>query len=184
MIKSKPCKYCKSTFHTAYKCQNNPKNIGKYSSITNKKSDKDKSKNKKAKPKTETRSKIIKKLDAIFSKYVRLYYSDNYGNVACYTCDSKMHWKSSQNGHFFSRVHHSTRWDIDNCRVQDYRCNVALNGNYIVYTRRMIKEVGMEKVDELERKSRSNIKISTIELREMIEYYTKEVGKLLTLKAS
>ncbi len=37
-------------------------------------------------PSKPSRSKIVKKLDAIFSQYIRLKDADHNGDVSCFTC--------------------------------------------------------------------------------------------------
>lgn len=143
-------------------------------SMTNKLS----TKAKKPTKKPIKRSKVVKDLDAIFSQYIRLKYANEYGEVACYTCGAKMNWKEAQNGHFYSRARYTTRWEEANCRVQDYRCNVALSGNYIVYTRNMLAEIGSEALDLIENRSKSIEKIPTSLLIEKISYYKTEVERL------
>jgi len=133
--------------------------------------------------KKQSRSKIVKKLDAIFSQYIRLKNSVLVGGdllAMCVTCKEVKPWKEQQNGHFITRGRYPTRWDETNCHVQDYRCNVALKGNYIEYTKYMIDEYGREYVDELEIKSRRTAKFSTVELLEMINDYEEKVKSLLT----
>jgi len=52
--------------------------------------------------KKPSRGKLVKKLDAVFSQYIRL--KDSVGGYAtCFTCGKKDHWKKLQNGHFQSR---------------------------------------------------------------------------------
>ena len=69
------------------------------------------------KPKKPTRTSIVKKLDTVFSIYIRRRYAVN--DIAkCVTCGKQDHWKSLQCGHFMSRKHLSTRWNEDNCQVQ------------------------------------------------------------------
>ena len=130
------------------------------------------------KAKSRNRSYYVKQLDNIYSQYIRLKYADNNGMVECYTCGSKMHWKEAQHGHFFTRARYSTRWDDDNSRVQDYRCNVALGGNYIIYTRKMLAELGEDRFAALELKSNTIAKVPTSDLVEKISYYKTEVAKL------
>ena len=60
-----------------------------------------------------------------------------------------------------------------NCHSGCYRCNVLLKGNYIAYTLYMIDRYGREAVDKLEIKAKSNTKITTVEIREMIDKYKK-----------
>jgi hypothetical protein len=40
-------------------------------------------------PRKISRKNLIKKLDAIFSEYIRRKYADKNGIVKCYTCDKK-----------------------------------------------------------------------------------------------
>ena len=56
-------------------------------------------------PKKLTRSKIVKKLDAVFSQYIRLSNTDKHGYCTCVTCGKKYFWKQIQAGHFMSRKH-------------------------------------------------------------------------------
>ena len=76
-----------------------------------------------------TRSKIVKKLDNIFSQYIRLSNSKN-GNCTCVTCGKVGDWKNGgmQAGHFMSRKHYSTRWDERNVKPQCAGCNVFRYG--------------------------------------------------------
>ena len=125
-----------------------------------------------------SRSQTVKKLDSVFSQFIRLRDSID-GYTSCVTCGGTKPWKEQQCGHFFTRGRYATRWDEDNCFTQDYRCNIALHGNYIHYTKYMIDRFGREFVDELEIKSLSQVKIPTVELEEKIVYYTKKVKEMI-----
>lgn len=168
------CKECGSKLHTAM--YHNPKKPIQRSLI------KKKVNVAKApvKPKVKkiTRSKLVKQMDEIFSIYIRLKDAKD-GMATSVTCGTTKPWKEMQNGHFFTRGRQATRWHVMNCHVQDYHCNVALSGNYIKYTTYMIDRYGREAVDELERLSLSGKKISTPELRDMIEEYKEKVKQLL-----
>ena len=73
------------------------------------------------------RKQLIKKLDSVFSEYIRRRYAKN--DIAeCYTCGKRDHWKRLQCGHFQSRKHYSTRWNEDNCQVQCVGCNMFKGG--------------------------------------------------------
>ena len=184
---SKACKYCGSTEHTPFYCFKKPRTPIKARSkpaggVVKRKTNNLTSKAKKLSKKPVKRSKVVKDLDAAFSQYIRLKYTNEYGEVECYTCGSRMNWKEAQNGHFYSRARYTTRWDEVNCRVQDYRCNVALGGNYIVYTRNMLAEIGAEALDQIEHRSKSIEKIPTSLLIEKIEYYKTEVARIKSEK--
>lgn len=129
-----------------------------------------------------TRSQVVKKLDAVFSEYIRLRDSDKHGIVTCPLCWTKMRWKDAQNMHFITRACYLYRYDEMNCHAWCMRCNVFLNGNYIVYTRRMQKTYGIETIDEMIRNKSSLFKITTPGLMEMITYYKNKVEELLKTK--
>lgn len=127
----------------------------------------------KKKPKAKKKSYWVKKLDEVFSRYIRQKYADDFGMVSCYTCGTKKHWKEMQNGHYISRGHMATRWEESNCRVQDSACNVFRNGNYVEYSHRLLKEIGEEALDELMAKKKEIKQWSIKEIQEKIDYYGK-----------
>jgi hypothetical protein len=120
-----------------------------------------------------TRKNLIKKLDSIFSEYIRRKYSNDLGIVQCYTCNKKAHWKGQgmQNGHFISRASRILRWSEDNCRVQCYACNCMRYGQNYIFAMNLNKEYGYDKAAELLQKSRKLIKQSDFELQELIIKY-------------
>jgi len=123
--------------------------------------------------KKNLRSTLIKKLDDVFSKYIRLKYSDAKGYCRCISCGKWYYWKDIQNGHYMSRRYFSTRWNEDNCRPQCVACNIFNQGNIQAYRRNLISEIGVKRVDLVEVTARiGNGKFSTFELEEMIKYYT------------
>lgn len=117
-----------------------------------------------------TRSKLVKKLDAIFSQYVRYFYSDTGKTVKCYTCWERKPIKKMQNWHFVSRANYKYRWDIDNCKPQCMACNIFKHWNYIQYTLNMIRDYGKERVEKIQN-DKSLVKYKTFELEEMLEKY-------------
>ena len=124
-------------------------------------------------PKKPSRKTLIKKLDTIFSIYIRRKNSVN--EIAqCITCGKKDHWKKMQNGHFMSRKHYSTRWDEENVQVQCNACNVFRYGEQYLFSRYL----GDDKADELLAKSRQIQKFTDIDLIEMIEHYKQKVDNL------
>ena len=75
-----------------------------------------------------TISKLKKKLDRLFSIYVRTKDADELGMTTCYTCGVKKHYKEMHAGHFQSRRHICTRWHEQNVKVQCPRCNLFNQG--------------------------------------------------------
>ena len=119
-----------------------------------------------------TRSKLVKKLDAIFSQYIRLKDADEFGNATCFTCGKIEFWKKGiQCGHFMSRKHYSTRWDFENCKPQCVSCNIYNAGRQFVFGKYLDEIYGDGKSDELYIKSKETIKIADYELEQMILKY-------------
>lgn len=120
-----------------------------------------------------------KKLDEIFSQYIRLKHSDSNGVCRCITCGKPVFWKDIQNGHYMSRVYRSTRFDENNCRPQCMPCNVFLHGNISKYRKALVDELGGEMVDMIETKAWSiTMKYTALEYEEMYYKYKEEVERL------
>lgn len=128
----------------------------------------------KKKPKAKTKGYWVRKLDDVFSRYIRQKYADDFGMVSCYTCGAKKHWKDMQNGHYISRGHMATRWDEENCRVQDAACNIFKGGNYVEYSHRLLKEIGEEALDRLMEKKKQIKQWSIKEIQELIKKYGRD----------
>lgn len=125
-----------------------------------------------------TRSKIIKKLDSIFSQYIRLKDSEN-EYATCFTCGKSDHWKKLQNGHFQSRRHYSTRWDEVNCQVQCAGCNVFRQGEQFIFSKNLDLKYGKGTAENLQIQAGQIIKLSDSELQEMIKDYEKFVKTII-----
>ena len=125
-------------------------------------------------PKKLTRSKLVKKLDNIFSQYIRLSNSKN-GNCTCVTCGKVGDWKNGgmQAGHFMSRKHYSTRWDERNVKPQCVGCNMFKAGEQY----RFSLYLGGKLSEELLQESRKICKFTSDELEEMVVHYSNEVKK-------
>jgi hypothetical protein len=124
--------------------------------------------------KKPTRSKLIKKLDVVFSQYIRLSNADNNGYCTCVTCNKTFFWKEIQAGHFMSRKHYSIRWDERNVKPQCKSCNLFRYGEQYKYS----LYLGNNLSKKLLEKSRELRKFTNIELEEMIADYSDRLKKL------
>lgn len=121
---------------------------------------------------------LVKKLDTIFSLFIRLRDSDSGGYCRCISCGSVHFWKDMHNGHFVNRGHMSTRFDEKNCNAQCMKCNMFDEGNNIGYIKGLIRKYGIRVIEELELKKHSLCSLSTFEYEILIKHYSDEVKKL------
>lgn len=124
------------------------------------------------------RKKLIKDLDDIFSKWVRLSNAVD-GMVNCFTCGKSYEWKKIHAGHFMSRTPHSTRWHEKNVNPQCYHCNIQLGGNQYLHGIKIDEKHGEGTSEELFRLSKTTVKFSNFELEEMIAHYERLVKEQL-----
>jgi hypothetical protein len=124
-----------------------------------------------------SRSKLIKKLDTVFSLYIRQRYSINEISK-CFTCGKEDHYKKLQCGHFQSRRHYSTRWDEINCQVQCAGCNVFKYGEQFIFGKNLNSEFGEGTSEALYLKAKQIIKFSNNNLEDLITNYNSLITYL------
>lgn len=123
--------------------------------------------------------KLVKKLDKIFSEFIRKREADENGITSCVTCGRRDHWKNMDAGHFIGRQHMGTRWDERNVHPQCKRCNGFEGGQQYHYGHFLKIKYGDQIIDELEYKGRAITKFNDRDGELMIKLYT---GKVLTTK--
>ncbi len=126
------------------------------------------------KPKQPSLRLLKKKLWAECKRIVRKRNGNDDGTFTCYTCGAHLDTPSkAQTGHFIpsSICSAAMRYDLDNLRVQCYRCNINLSGNWIEYEKRLL----IEGIDTTELKQRNedskNKQYDRLWYQEMIEKY-------------
>ena len=120
------------------------------------------------------RSVLIKKLDTIFSQYIRRRYAIN-DISECFTCGVKNEYKKQQAGHFASRRHYSTRWNEFNVQVQCYSCNICNQGMQFEFGKKLCLKYGDNFAEDLMIKSKQIVKFADVDLIDMIEYYNTKI---------
>lgn len=127
-----------------------------------------------------TISKLKKKLDKIFSEYIRRRDSDYRGYCKCISCNKeypafggKIHA-----GHLFSRRYLSIRYDEKNVNSQCSYCNTFLNGNQILASRGVERKWGKGVVEDLESRMNVVVKLSRIDYEEAIEFYKRKINEI------
>lgn len=121
-------------------------------------------------------AKLKKKLDALFSQYIRQKYADENGMVKCYTCSTVKHWKEIQNGHWIPRNNLATRFSEENCRPQCVGCNMFQKGRPDEFAVNLIKE-GIDIV-ELQKTRYAVFKIDSIWYESKLQEYTNKISLL------
>ena len=140
--------------------------------------------------KAKNKSYYMKLADLWFSRYIRVKHSVNVGGE-CYCKDiitGKLYAANNiDNGHYFSRSHMSTRFDEDNCRPQNRSSNrFRGEADKEKFRINLIKEIGQERFDELEIRSRKTVFNYSLDdlkiLADVFKIGTKEQIKLKGVK--
>lgn len=136
-----------------------------------------------SKPKSQ-RKKLIELADRWFSRRVRLEASDNQGYGVCIDCGETILIKDGDCGHFYSRRHYATRWEIDNCKLQKKLCNMDMGNPKINegYRSNLIKQIGEKRFSEITLKKGNTWKPSVFDLELIIKDNKLRAGVLLKSK--
>jgi len=127
-----------------------------------------------------TISKLKKKLDKLFSEYIRKRDSDYKGNCKCISCgkEAPAFGGSTHAGHLFSRRYLSIRFDEKNVNAQCSYCNTFLSGNQIKAARGVENKWGEGTVANLESRMHVTTKLSRIDYEEAIENIKRKIKEL------
>lgn len=118
------------------------------------------------KPKALTKSKVKKKLDYVFSVWIR-----TRDRGSCFTCGKVGAIKEMQNGHYISRSHMNTRYDEKNCNTQCVGCNIFKKGNMDEYALKLIQVYGNGILEELNKKKQIIKQFTILEMLDLIAIY-------------
>lgn len=89
------------------------------------------------------------KANAVYSRYIRLSHADSYGLVLCYTCNTRLPWKSSQCGHGITGRNNAVLYMEDVCRPQCVGCNIMGRGQIPKFQAKLVVELGKERFADL-----------------------------------
>jgi hypothetical protein len=119
-------------------------------------------------PKNERRT-LVKKLDTIFSKYIRIRDKKSVlsGSMENLTCS-----------HIFSRVSYSTRWDEQNAFAMTAGENLRHEYDSYYINEWFIRMFGKDEFDKLHAKWSMTTKFSNGDLKLMIMYYQTKISEL------
>ena len=117
-------------------------------------------------------SSLKKKLDRIFSIWIRKRDSNFQGYISCISCQSVIHWTEADASHYVSRNHNITRYDTKNVNSSCRKCNRYLSGNIPEYTLALDRKYGKKTAEKLTIKGRKLHQFTITELQELITKYT------------
>ena len=127
-------------------------------------------------------SSLVRKLDDVFSVYIRRRAADEGGTVQCVTCGKLMHWEKdgAQAGHFIRRRHKATRWRETNVHVQCVGCNKYGNGMEAEHGKFIIDTYGLAEHHDLLACKNQIQKWTRLDLEEKINFYNDKLRNLPT----
>lgn len=112
-----------------------------------------------------TTPRLKLKAQAMFNKWIR----ERDKGQQCISCDS---YNTSDASHYYSAgKHNNLRFNEDNVSSSCRRCNYYMSGNLIPYRERLIKKIGIERVEKLDELSK--VKITKNDRYQYIEILIK-----------
>lgn len=129
------------------------------------------------KEKKPSTASLVRKLDRVFSEYIRLRDSKPFGYkyARCISCGQIKPYDQFDAGHFIGRTHMATRFDESNVWCECRSCNRFSPDHMIYYQRNLEVRIGKDKVDLLMARGKQTKKWSAFELDLLIKYYTARV---------
>lgn len=124
----------------------------------------------------------IRKLDNIFSKYIRLRDTDDEGYGKCISTGRFIHYSQADAGHFISRDRMSTRWNEKNVHLQSRQANRFKSGQQFSQSISIDHKYGEGTSEILLAESRKTCKLTDFELDALIDHYKKQVVELTKRK--
>lgn len=131
----------------------------------------------------KSKPNLVKKLDRLFSLYIRLRDAMPNGYVRCISCGKIKTFDDVDCGHFYSRTHMATRFDEDNCNAECKFCNRFSADHLIAYQTNLIRKIGISRFEKLGIKAKSTCHWLDSELEDRIKYYSQKVNELSREKA-
>jgi len=129
--------------------------------------------------KAKTTGQLIKQLQPIFNKYIRLRDKDK----ACISCGEYVPFEKTDGGHYWAKSGYSgLRFDEDNTHKECRKCNRFDESHLIGYTKNLKQRIGLNDYDDLYERAqeykRNGKKWSRGELRELIEIYKEKIKNI------
>lgn len=112
----------------------------------------------------------------VFSLWVRQ--SRGGAIIHCYTCDKPFHWKDLSAGHGIGGRNNAILFDERIVKPQCVGCNIWGRGQYQIFTRKLIDELGLKEYDEIVKHSSDTVKYKVADYQEIEKRYKDKLEAL------
>jgi len=127
------------------------------------------------KSKHKNHSDYVQDAQKIFNEFIRI--RDK--NEPCISCDAEPSTYKLTAGHFYPSTYAYLRLNEDNVNSQCwFNCNKNRHGNLSEYRPRLIKKIGLERVEKLDEDRLKPFRLSIPELIELKVIYKDKIRKL------
>jgi len=175
------CKICRSKFIARFssfqKTCENPSCIIEWSKLTREKEAKKEHREWKSstKEKLMTLSDYIQICQKVFNTYIRMRDKD----LPCISCGTMANVQYAA-GHFYhAHGYPNLRFHEDNVMKQcNKKCNGELSGNLLLYREGLIKRIGIERFEALEKLKHVPRHYTIPEVKELIQNYRNKIKQL------
>lgn len=115
------------------------------------------------------------KAQKVFNQYIR--WRDS--GLGCISCDKDKYWSGQWHAGHYKTVgaHSELRFNEHNCHKQCSQCNNYLSGNLNNYRKELIKRIGLENVERLEKSQ----EIPRYRIEDYKAIYEKYKNKMKTM---
>lgn len=127
-----------------------------------------------------TKSTAKKRAWKAFSLYIRTKNLDIFGadSVECYTCGKFKHLKEMSAGHGIGGRNNAILFEERIVKPQCAGCNIWGRGQYQIFTRKLIDELGLEEYDSIVSQSRIPVQYKTNDYLEIEKTYKDKLERL------
>jgi hypothetical protein len=118
-----------------------------------------------------TNSQWKQKFQVVFNKYIRI--RDKY--KGCVSCETSLINRKFDAGHYYPTTYEGIRFDERNVHGQCVPCNRDKHSNTHEYRKRITNRITPEDLKWLDENRHRKLKLSTPEIKELIEEYKKKI---------
>lgn len=132
------------------------------------------------KKRTKSKATLMRELDAVFSKFIRLRDSKPFGfkYCKCISCGQVKPFEQIDAGHYYSRRLMNVRFDEDNVNAECRACNRFDSSHLIGYRDHLIDKIGDGRYQLLRVRANMSKKWEIWELEQLIKFYKARIEEL------